>query len=271
VDPRVALTIAGSDSGGGAGLQADLKTFAAHRVFGTSVVTAVTAQNTAEVRGVRIIDPAFVDLQIETVLSDFSVAAVKTGMLASAAIVAVVARRAAAGELPNLVVDPVLVASTGRRLLDDDGVAAYRQLLLPHAAVVTPNLTEAALLAGHPVSDVDTMVHAARRLAETGARVVVVKGGHLTGGRVPDVVLLDGVVHVLDERRVASGNDHGTGCTLSAATTALLARGVGVFDAVTRAKAFVTKALAGGAGWRLGAGHGPLDHFGWGDDVGPAL
>jgi hydroxymethylpyrimidine/phosphomethylpyrimidine kinase len=259
------MTIAGSDSGAGAGLQADLKTFAAHGVFGTSVVSAVTAQNTAAVLGVHAVDPGFVDLQIEAVLSDLPVAATKTGMLASSATVAVVARRAAAGELPNLVVDPVLVASTGRALLDDDGVRAYLELLIPHAAVVTPNTTEAALLAGHAVENVDDMVRAAQRLAATGARMVVVKGGHLGGNRAPDVVLVDGAVHLLEGRRVVTGNDHGTGCTLAASIAALLARGVDALEAVTRAKAYVTGALAGAAGWHLGAGHGPLDHFGWGD------
>src|SRR5580700_5257478 len=150
----VVLTIAGSDSGGGAGIQADLKTFAALGVFGTSAVTAVTAQNTTAVLGVSVLDPAFVDLQIEAVLGDLPVAAVKTGMLASAATVAVVARRAAAGDLPRLVVDPVMVTSTGTPLLDDDAVAAYTGLLLPHAAVCTPNMREAALLASMEVTDV---------------------------------------------------------------------------------------------------------------------
>jgi hydroxymethylpyrimidine/phosphomethylpyrimidine kinase len=265
--PPVAMTIAGSDSGGGAGLQADLKTFAAHGVFGTSVVTAVTAQNTAEVRGVHVVDPTFVELQIDTVLSDLPVAAVKTGMLASSATVAVVARWAAQGMLPNLVVDPVLVASTGRPLLDKDGVDSYRNLLLPHALVVTPNLREAALLTGTPVDeirDVADMERAARRLAESGAGAVVVKGGHLSGHGAPDVVVFEGEARVLEGPRVATGNDHGTGCTLSAAMAALLARDTDLLDALVEAKAFVHRALAGSAAWRLGAGHGPLDHFGWG-------
>jgi len=260
----VALTIAGSDSGGGAGLQADLKTFAAHGVFGTSVVTAVTAQNTAEVLGVHVVDPGFVDLQIDAVLSDLPVGAVKTGMLASTDTVAVVARWAAEGRLPNLVVDPVLVASTGRPLLGDGGAASYVRLLLPHAFVVTPNIREAALLTGAPVDDVEGMTRAAHRLAETGARVVVIKGGHLAGDRAPDVVLVDGKLHVLDGPRLQSHNDHGTGCTLSAATAAHLARGAEPLTALAEAKKFVTAAIAGSATWRLGAGHGPLDHFGWG-------
>jgi hydroxymethylpyrimidine/phosphomethylpyrimidine kinase len=264
VDPPVAMTIAGSDSGGGAGLQADLKTFAALGVFGTSAVTAVTAQNSSEVRGVHAVEPSFVELQIDTVMADMPVAAVKTGMLASSATVAAVGRRAAAGLLPNLVVDPVLVASTGRRLLDEGGVDAYLRLLLPHALVATPNTREAALLTGAAVEDVEGMARAARRLADTGVSAVVVKGGHLTVDHAPDVVLFEDELHVLDGPRLASPNDHGTGCTLSAATAALLARGVGLLDALGQAKAFVTTALAGSAGWHLGAGHGPLDHFGWG-------
>jgi hydroxymethylpyrimidine/phosphomethylpyrimidine kinase len=264
VHPPVALTIAGSDSGGGAGLQADLKTFGALGVFGTSVVTAVTAQNSAEVRGVAALDPGFVELQIDTVLSDLPVAAVKTGMLASSATVQAVARWAAEARLPNLVVDPVLVASTGRPLLDEGGVDAYLELLLPHALVVTPNTREAALLTRTAVDDLDAMVRAARHLADTGVRAVLVKGGHLRGARAPDVAIVEGEVHILDAPRVTTRNDHGTGCTLSAATAALLARGVALLDALEQAKEFVRHALAGSATWDLGAGRGPLDHFGWG-------
>lgn len=263
MNPAVALTIAGSDSGGGAGIQADLKTFAALGVFGTSVLTAVTAQNTTAVLGVRVLEPEFVDLQIEAVLSDLPVAAVKTGMLASAATVAVVARRAAAGDLPHLVVDPVMVTSTGMPLLDDDGVGAYLESLLPHAEVCTPNMREAALLTSMAVTDVEGMEAAARRLAEYGPRVVVVKGGHLRGALAPDVVLANGVLTVLDGPRVASSNDHGTGCSLAAATAAHLARGMEAVAAVGEAKVFVARALRGAASWTLGAGHGPLDHFGW--------
>jgi hydroxymethylpyrimidine/phosphomethylpyrimidine kinase len=257
------MTIAGSDSGGGAGIQADLKTFAALGVFGTSVLTAVTAQNTTAVLGVRAFEPDFVDLQIEAVLSDLPVAAVKTGMLATAGTVAAVARRAATGDLPHLVVDPVMVTSTGTPLLDDDGVAAYLELLLPHAEVCTPNMREAALLTSLVVTDMAGMEGAARRLAEYGPRVVMVKGGHLSGAHAPDVVLTDGVLTVLDGPRVTSANDHGTGCSLAAATAARLAAGADVMDAVREAKAFVARALSGAAAWTLGAGHGPLDHFGW--------
>jgi hydroxymethylpyrimidine/phosphomethylpyrimidine kinase len=263
--PPTALTIAGSDSGGGAGAQADLKTFAALRVYGTCAISAVTAQNTAEVRGVVALEPRFVRQQVETVLDDFSVRSVKTGMLATAANVTTVADLASQGLLPQLVVDPVLVSSTGQQLLEPDGVAAYLERLLPHALVVTPNLREAAVL-GH--TDVDALVSLAARVAvaerirDSGARYVVVKGGHLTESADDVVAGPDGVV-VLPGERVRTGNDHGTGCSLSAAVAAHLARGACVPEAITQAKAFVARALAGGADWRLGAGHGPLDHFGW--------
>jgi hydroxymethylpyrimidine/phosphomethylpyrimidine kinase len=263
--PPTALTIAGSDSGGGAGVQADLKTFAALRVHGTCALTAVTAQNTTAVRGVVAMDPAFVRLQVETVLDDFAVRSVKTGMLANAAIVAEVAAMAGAGRLPRLVVDPVLVSSSGHRLLEPDGVEAYLRLLLPRALVATPNLREAAVLGdADPASlhSTDARVAVAERLRATGARYVVVKGGHLADSADDVVAGPDGVL-VLPGVRVATANDHGTGCSLSAAVTALLARDVPVPDALEQAKAFVARALAGGASWRLGAGHGPLDHFGW--------
>ncbi len=263
--PPTALTIAGSDSGGGAGAQADLKTFAALRVHGTCAISAVTAQNTAEVRGVVALEPRFVRQQVEAVLDDFSVRSVKTGMLATAANVTVVADLASQGLLPHLVVDPVLVSSTGQQLLEPDGVAAYLERLLPHALVVTPNLREAAVL-GH--ADVESLVSlearvaVAERIRATGACYVVVKGGHLTESADDVVAGPDGVV-VLPGERVHSRNDHGTGCSLSAAVAAHLAREAGVPEAIVLAKAFVARALAGGASWRLGAGHGPLDHFGW--------
>lgn len=268
MNPPVAMTVAGSDSGGGAGIQADLKTFAAQGVFGTSVVTAVTAQNTAAVLGVERLDPAFVDLQLEAVLSDLPVAAVKTGMLASSAVIASVSRWAAAGRLPNLVVDPVMVTSGGHPLLDGEAAEAYLHLLFPHAAVITPNLREAALLSGTSIEDVADMERAATLLARTGAGVVVVKGGHLGGAHAPDVVLTEGRATVLDADRVATGNDHGTGCSLSAAIAARLAAGDSVMSAIEAAKRYVTATLRGSAGWHLGAGHGPLDHFGWTAPVG---
>jgi hydroxymethylpyrimidine kinase/phosphomethylpyrimidine kinase len=263
--PPTALTIAGSDSGGGAGAQADLKTFAALRVHGTSALTAVTAQNTTGVRGVVALDPAFVRLQVETVLDDFEVRSVKTGMLANGAVVVAVACLAEQGRLPALVVDPVLVSSTGHPLLEPDGVAAYLERLLPHALVATPNLREAAVLGGTTVEalfPLEARVAVAERIRARGARWVVVKGGHLTESADDVVVGPEGVV-VLPSARVETGNDHGTGCSLSAAVAARLAHGDEVLDAIRAAKEFVHRALVGGAGWRLGAGHGPVDHFGW--------
>lgn len=274
--PRVALTIAGSDSGGGAGVQADLKTFAALGVFGTSAVTAVTAQNTVAVVEVAALAPAMVVAQVEAVRTDLAPAAVKTGMLANPAIVAAVARLAAAGELPNLVVDPVLVSTSGHLLMEEGGVDAYRQLLLPHATVATPNLREAAVLTGRPVAElasIDGMRTAAEELRALGTGTVVVKGGHAdpggaTGLGSPDVVAGPEGTVVLEGARIPTHNDHGTGCTLSAAVAAHLALGASPVDAIVQAKAFVAQALAGAATWHLGAGHGPIDHFGWsvGDD-----
>jgi hydroxymethylpyrimidine kinase/phosphomethylpyrimidine kinase len=251
--PPTALSIAGSDSGGGAGVQADLKTFAAHRVHGTTALTAVTAQNTAQVRGVAALEPEFVRLQM------------KTGMLANRAIVDVVAELAAAGRLPQLVVDPVLVSSSGQALMTPDGLQAYRTRLLPYALVVTPNLREAAALTGVEVAElmsVEAMTEAAEQIRAGGARYVVVKGGHLTEAA-HDVVAGPEGITVLEAVRVVTANDHGTGCSLSAAIAANLSWGYGVLDAVVAAKTFVAQGLAGAAAWRLGAGHGPIDHFGW--------
>jgi hydroxymethylpyrimidine/phosphomethylpyrimidine kinase len=275
--PIVALTIAGSDSGGGAGVQADLKTFAAHRIHGTSAVTAVTAQNTKEVRAVTVLEPQFVVEQIETVLDDFEVAAAKTGMLANAPIVHAVAEVVRRRAVPNLVVDPVLVSSTGHRLMDDGGVEAYRAFLLPLAHVATPNLREAAILTGRPLAElasVEAMAGAALELRALGARRVVVKGGHLgatrTPGRTddgsPDVVAGPDGITVLAAGRVPTGNDHGTGCSLSAAIAANLALGLDPLEAVERAKDYVHRGLAAAADWRLGGGHGPIAHFDWTPD-----
>jgi hydroxymethylpyrimidine/phosphomethylpyrimidine kinase len=263
VDPPIALTIAGSDSGGGAGLQADLKTLAALGVFATSAITAVTAQNTATVVASLPMSPDLVTLQVETVLEDLAVRAVKTGMLATSGIVRAVAELAEAGRLPNLVVDPVLVSTSGRQLLDDDAIPVYLERLLPCAVVVTPNLREARLLAGMPITDTDGMVEAAQKIASLGPRTVVVKGGHLGGDRSPDVVVTGGVVEMLEQVRIPTTNDHGTGCTLSAGIAAYLARGETVSDAIVRAKEFVTRAISGSVSWELGSGHGPLDQLGW--------
>ncbi|MFA9429961.1 bifunctional hydroxymethylpyrimidine kinase/phosphomethylpyrimidine kinase [Egicoccus sp. AB-alg2] len=260
--PAVALTIAGSDSGGGAGLQADLRAFAAMGTFGASVVTAVTAQNTRAVTDVHVVPAQVVRAQLDAVLDDLPVAAVKTGMLATSELVALVADQAAAGRLPQLVVDPVLVSATGHRLLEPDAVATYRERLLPHAAVVTPNLPEAAALLERAVDDLDAARAAARDLAATGAGVVVVKGGHLDGGEAVDVVIAGGEEHLLSAPRIPTANLHGTGCTFAAATAAGLASGLPPLRAVERAKSYVTGCIARAADWRLGAGAGPLDHLG---------
>jgi hydroxymethylpyrimidine/phosphomethylpyrimidine kinase len=276
-EPPVALTIAGSDSGAGAGIQADLKAMAALGVFGTTAVTAITAQNTVTVAAVHRVPPAMVDQQIAAVLADLPVAAVKTGMLASVETIEVVSKRAAAGELPNLVVDPVMVASTGRPLLEDDGIDAYRRHLLGHALVVTPNLWEAAMLAGldpATVTDVEDMARVARHLHALGARWVLVKGGHLPGvgtsagntappSVVPDILFDGSEIAVLSGEHIQTANVHGSGCSLSAAIAARLAAGCDVPTAVREAKDYVTAAIRGGAGWRLGSGHGPLDHLWW--------
>jgi hydroxymethylpyrimidine/phosphomethylpyrimidine kinase len=257
MNPPVAMTIAGSDSGGGAGIQADLKTFATHGVFGTSVITALTAQNTAKVRGVRAVEPDFVAEQLAAVLDDLPVAAVKTGMLATVEIVHLVARWAR--RLPRLVVDPVLVSSSGDQLFDGSARRAYLDELFPVATVVTPNSREAGVLVGRAVESVDDAVAAARELGGAGPEWVVVKGGHLDGGgEAVDVVWHAGEVEILRAPWVDTANNHGTGCTFAAATAARLARGDDARAALHGAKSYVHRALRGSAGWRLGEGHGPL-------------
>jgi hydroxymethylpyrimidine/phosphomethylpyrimidine kinase len=261
--PPVALTIAGSDSGGGAGLQADLRAFGSLGAFGTSVVTAVTAQNTVGVSDVHVIPAATVEAQLVAVLDDLPVAAVKTGMLATAELVGLVADAAEAGRLPNLVVDPVLVSATGHRLLEEDALTVYRQRLLPQALVATPNLIEAGVLVGRDLEDHASIIAAARELAEGGTRVVVIKGGHAEGPRAVDIVVADGEVHELGADRIETSNTHGTGCTFAAATAAGLACGLDPLAALEQAKRYVTTCIAGSADWHLGAGCGPLDHLGF--------
>ncbi|MGD0343859.1 MAG: bifunctional hydroxymethylpyrimidine kinase/phosphomethylpyrimidine kinase [Acidimicrobiales bacterium] len=255
--PRVALTIAGTDSGGGAGIAADLRTFAALGVFGTLVVTAVTAQNTQAVSGVEILSPAFVDAQLDAVLADFGIDAAKTGMLATTAIVETVAQRAGAGAFGFLVVDPVMVASSGSPLIAGDASAAYRRLL-PYATVVTPNLAEAEVLVGRRVRDEEAMAEAAMKLCRMGARAALVKGGHRKAADAADVLCLDGELTWFRAPWVTTGNVHGTGCILSAALTAYLARGLGVREATGAAKRFLTASLERSAEGGLGHGAGPL-------------
>ncbi len=270
MQPFTALTIAGSDSGGGAGIQADLRTFSAFEVHGTCAVTAVTAQNTIGVQAIAAIDADLVVAQVRSVLDDFDVAAVKTGMLAQPSTVEAVAELARANEFSHLVVDPVLVSSTGHLLMSVGGVRAYRDALLPYADVVTPNLHEAAALAGTEVGDVhdeDDMVNLARVILALGPRYVLVKGGHFAAmthaDRAPDVMVSAEGVTVFDAVRVDTDNDHGTGCSLSAALAVGLGLGRGVEDATRDAKSFVLAALTSARTWRLGHGRGPIDHLGW--------
>jgi hydroxymethylpyrimidine/phosphomethylpyrimidine kinase len=256
----IALTIAGSDSGGGAGIQADLKTFAALRVYGTCAITAVTAQNTLGVIAWKAVDADLVEAQIEAVAGDFPVGAVKTGMLATAAIVEAVAATVAEVELPNLVVDPVMVAKGGDRLLDEDAVRAMRTELLKQAMVVTPNIPEAeVLLDGFRIRSIDDMRTAARRIRALGPGVVVMKGGHRDGEQSTDVVCTENSMFELTGPRLPGPHTHGTGCTFSAAIAANLALGQDVDAAVREARAYLEGAIRHAPG--LGHGHGPLNHF----------
>jgi hydroxymethylpyrimidine/phosphomethylpyrimidine kinase len=256
--PR-ALTIAGSDSGGGAGLQADLKTFAAFGVYGTSAVTAVTAQNTVGVTASFALPADLVTSQIEAVAADIGCDAVKTGMLATSAIVEAVVAAVEALDLPNLVVDPVMVAKSGDRLLDEDAVHAVRASLIPIARVVTPNVPEAEVLAGMRISSRDDMREAARRIAALKPAAVVIKGGHLPGPGVVDVLYERGRFVEIAGPRIEGRHTHGTGCTFAAAVAAGLALGRPLERAVRDARDYVAGAMR--VGTDVGRGHQPLDHF----------
>jgi len=254
----VALTIAGSDSGGGAGIQADLKTFEAHHVFGTSVITAITAQNTTGVSAVHPIPTEVVRAQLDAVATDLRPAAVKTGMLASAALIETVVAGLDAHALGPVVVDPVMVATSGDRLLDRDAESTLSDLLLPRATVVTPNLSEASILAGAEVRTPADMEAAAEVIAGRGPTAVLVKGGHLDGETLVDLLWRDGAVRRWERPRLRTRHTHGTGCTLSSAIAAGLASGRDLEEAVERALDYVHRAIAAAPG--LGAGHGPLRH-----------
>ena len=257
---RTALTIAGSDSGGGAGIQADLKTFHHFGVYGTSALTLVTAQNTLGVRRVEPLAPSLVSAQIDAVAEDLRPDAVKTGALGSAAIVEAIAAAVARHRLGPLVVDPVILSKNGRDLLDADALDALRRLLVPAAALVTPNLPEAAALLGAGVAPGERgLAEAARALLGLGARAVLVKGGHLPGAEVVDVLADRDRVLTLRAARIDTPHTHGTGCTYSAAIAARLARGDDLADAVRTAHAWVQRAIATAPG--LGRGHGPLNHW----------
>jgi hydroxymethylpyrimidine/phosphomethylpyrimidine kinase len=259
----IALTIAGSDSSGGAGIQADLKTFTVLGVYGASVLTALTAQNTRGVSAILPVPPAFVTQQIDAVAGDLNIAAVKTGMLNDRATVLAVVAGVRRHRLSPLVVDPVMVATSGDMLLEPEAVEALRRELLPLADIITPNLAEAARLLHLSVAaDEAEMEAQARELLSLGAKAVLLKGGHGAGSEAVDILVVRGMAPVrLALPRIETANTHGTGCTLSAAIAAGLAQGESLTDAATAAKRFVHAALAAGRGLKIGGGGGPVDHL----------
>jgi hydroxymethylpyrimidine/phosphomethylpyrimidine kinase len=256
---KTVLTIAGSDSCGGAGIQADLKTFAALGVYGTSAITAVTAQNTTGVNDSVALQADLVTAQIEAVAADIVIAATKTGMLANAAIVEAVAAAIQELDLPLVVVDPVMVSKSGARLLDDDGIGMLRSELLPRALIVTPNIPEAEVLTGRRIQSIEDVRAAAHEIHSQSGSAVVIKGGHAKGDQIVDL-LFDGEMFTeLQTARIATRNTHGTGCTFASAIAANLALGHSLVDAVVRGQAYVAGAIE--RALPIGQGHGPLNHF----------
>lgn len=258
-----ALTIAGSDSGGGAGIQADLKAFSALGVYGLSVITALTAQNTKAVTGIYPVDPGFVRAQMDAVFDDIRIDAVKIGMLGDAALIRAVREGLEAHDPPALVLDPVMVAKSGDSLLAPEAVSALVEELVPIADVITPNLPEAQALLGDPtpIDDTEAMDAVATRLLDLGPEAVLLKGGHLSGGESPDLLATKGERRWLFGRRIETKNTHGTGCTLSSATAAGLAKGLDVADAIADAKDYIADAIAAADTLGVGEGHGPVHHF----------
>lgn len=258
----IALTIAGSDSSGGAGIQADLKTFAALGVYGASVLTALTAQNTQGVSGVHLVPPGFVAAQIGAVCADLDVAAVKIGMVAEAAIVEAISASLVRWQPAHVVLDPVMVATSGDRLLSGEAVAALRTLLIPQATLITPNLPEAAALLDEPVAvEAAAIEDQGRRLLALGCRAVLMKGGHGQGPESIDYLVTAEGTLTLGAPRVSTRNTHGTGCSLSAAVAAGLAKGCDLATAVREAKRFISDAIAAADRFAVGHGHGPVHHF----------
>jgi hydroxymethylpyrimidine/phosphomethylpyrimidine kinase len=258
----IALTIAGSDSSGGAGIQADLKTFAALGVYGASVITALTAQNTQGVSAILDVPPDFIAAQIDAVFSDLDIAAVKIGMLSRVAAIEAVARGLTRHKAKTIVLDPVMVATSGDKLLAPDAVGALRRLLIPRASIVTPNLPEAAALSGATLArNEQEMEIQAREILSLGARNVLIKGGHGEGEESVDLLVGEGEVVRLSAKRIDTKNTHGTGCTLSSAIAAGLAKGADLVSAVQDAKTYVTAAIATADRLQVGHGHGPLHHF----------
>ena len=258
-----ALTIAGSDSGGGAGIQADLKTFAANGCYGLSVITALTAQNTMGVSGIHPVPVEFVRQQLRAVLGDIGADAVKVGMLFSVALIETVAAALAEFAIAPVVVDPVMVAQSGDRLLEADAIDTVKTQLLPLATVITPNLPEAQVLLGRTISGQDELYEAARDLAQFGCRAVLVKAGHLHGAASTDILYLADAKRfvTLEGERIDTRNNHGTGCTLSSAIAAGLAQGLDLEAAARSAKTYIQHALQAGSTYRIGQGHGPVHHF----------
>ena len=256
---RSALTIAGSDSGGGAGVQADLKTFAAHGVYGTCVITAVTAQNSTGVSMFEAMSTDLVTAQIEAVMTDFGAAAAKTGMLANAAIVESVAAAVQDLDIPYLVVDPVMIAKSGHRLLDDNALGAMRAELLPRAFLVTPNIPEAEALSGLEIRTDEDRHEAARRIAALGPTAVLLKGGHLPDARIRDLLYEGHTFTEFVHERVPGSHTHGTGCTFSAALTAHLAHGRTLRDSIPLVQRYIAGAIRNAP--HIGQGHGPMHHF----------
>lgn len=260
--PKIALTIAGSDPSGGAGIQADLKTFSAYGVYGASAIAALTAQNTREVTAIHDPPPQFLAAQLDAVFSDLAVDATKLGMLSNAALIELVAHKLVQHRARNLVLDPVMVSKGGARLLEVSAIDALRTKLLPLAEVLTPNLPEAAVLLerseGAVLADLEG---AGRALLALGPKCVVLKGGHAGGAHSDDLVFEQGVVARLPARRTPSNNTHGTGCTFSAAIAAGLAKGKTREQAVMSAKRYISAAIEGSRDWKLGGGHGPVHHF----------
>jgi len=259
--PIRVLSIAGSDSGGGAGIQADLKTISALGCYGMTAITALTAQNTLGVSGIHPVPPEFLKAQLRAVLEDIGVDAVKIGMLHAPDIVHVVAWAIDHYQLKNVVLDPVMVATSGDRLIEEATVQLLREELFPRAAVITPNLDEAALLLGRPITGLDSLDAAASDLLAQGARAVLLKGGHLPGDEVMDVLSQPRQPCLpLQSKRIPSRNVHGTGCTLSSAVACFLAQGLTLPEAVRRARAYILEAIRAGADLRTGQGSGPLCH-----------
>lgn len=258
----IALTIAGSDSGGGAGIQADIKTFSALGVFGCSVLSSLTAQNTLGVQGVFPVPPSFVQTQITSVLSDIPVCAIKTGMLATADIIAAVAQSLRAYPQIPLVLDPVMVATSGDRLLQPEAISTLIGELLPLASVITPNLHEAAVLLDAPVAQTEAqMQQQGESLLQLGAKAVLMKGGHSATAEANDLLVTPTAVQVFSAPRLNTRNTHGTGCTLASAIAAGLAKGLALPDAVQQAKAYLHNALAHSERLHIGQGAGPVHHF----------